>query len=235
MHKEHYRHILPHFQQPGQAYFITWCLKNSVPPKALSRYTKKLEELKTEIENARKQKNNEQLIMLLEQDYSSVRRKYMKAFDDLLHLQTQPEINLSKPEYTEIISGALQFLENEKLRNYACCIMPNHVHWVFLTLEKDKDGLPVYVEDIMRSVKRHTANKINELENRKGALWQKESFDVTIRDEKHLYRTIEYTLNNPVAAGMVQNREEWKGSWCSDYGCGGFQPKNGCGGFQPPK
>ena len=47
--KEHYRHILPHYQQPGQAYFMTWCLKNSIPPKALARYTKKLKELKTEI------------------------------------------------------------------------------------------------------------------------------------------------------------------------------------------
>ena len=73
--KEHYRHILPHYQQPGQAYFMTWCLKNSIPPKALARYTKKLKELKTEIENARKQKNNQQLMQLLEQDYRSVRRQ----------------------------------------------------------------------------------------------------------------------------------------------------------------
>ena len=217
-HNEHYHHILPHYQQPGQAYFMTWCLKNSVPPKALSRYTKKLEELKTEIENAHKQKNNQQLMMLLEQDYRSVRRQYMKAFDDLLHLQTEPVINLSKPEYTDIIAEALRFFENDKVINYTYCIMPNHVHWVFLTHEKDKKGLPVYVEDIMRSVKRHTANKINDLENRKGPLWQKESFDVTIRDDKHLYRAIEYTLNNPVVAGLVQIREDWAGS----FGCGGL-------------
>ena len=217
-HNEHYRHILPHYQQPGQAYFMTWCLKNSVPPKALSRYTKKLEELKTEIENAHKQKNNQQLMMLLEQDYRSVRRQYMKAFDDLLHLQTEPVINLSKPEYTDIIAEALRFFENDKVINYAYCIMPNHVHWVFLTHEKDKKGLPVYVEDIMRSVKRHTANKINDLENRKGPLWQEESFDVTIRDDKHLYRAIEYTLNNPVVAGLVQIREDWAGS----FGCSGL-------------
>ena len=215
--KEHYRHILPHYQQPGHAYFMTWCLKNSIPPKALARYTKKLKELKTEIENARKQKNNQQLMQLLEQDYRSVRRQYMKAFDDLLHLQTEPHIDLSKPEYINIIAEAIRFFENNKIRNHAYCIMPNHVHWVFLTLEKDKKGLPVFVEDIMRSVKRHTANKINELENRKGALWQNESFDVTIRNDKHLYRAIEYTLNNPIVAGLVKNREDWAGLWCVDY------------------
>ena len=226
-HKEHYHNNLPHYQQPGQAYFMTWCLKNSVPPKALARYIKKLEELKSEIENARKQQNNQQRMMLLEQDYRTLRRQYMKAFDDLLHLQTEPVINLSKSEYTDIIAGALHFFENDKLRNYAYCIMPNHVHWVFLTLEKDKKGFSVYVEDIMHSVKRHTANKINKLENRKGTLWQKESFDVTIRDDKHLYRAIEYILNNPIAARLVQNRKDWNGTFGYDgSGCGSV-----CGGF----
>ena len=158
-HNEHYRHILPHYQQPGQAYFMTWCLKNAIPPKALARYPKTLEELKAEIESARKLKNNQQLIVLLEQDYRSVRKQYMKAFDDLLHLQTEPFIDLSKPEYTNIIAEALLFFENDKVKNYAYCIMPNHVHWFFLTFEKDKEELPVYVEDIMQSVKRHSAKK----------------------------------------------------------------------------
>ena len=47
--KEFYRHYLPHFQQPGQAYFVTWCLKDAVPPKALHTYTLKLEMLKSQI------------------------------------------------------------------------------------------------------------------------------------------------------------------------------------------
>jgi len=28
--KEFHRHYLPHFQQPGQAYFVTWSLKDAV-------------------------------------------------------------------------------------------------------------------------------------------------------------------------------------------------------------
>jgi hypothetical protein len=49
--KESYRHILPHFQQPGQAYFITWNLKDAVPPKALKRYTSQLEILKSQLKS----------------------------------------------------------------------------------------------------------------------------------------------------------------------------------------
>ena len=32
--KEYYRRELPHFQQPGQSYFVTWNLKDAVPAKA---------------------------------------------------------------------------------------------------------------------------------------------------------------------------------------------------------
>lgn len=48
--KEYYKHLPPHFQQPGQAYFITWILKDAIPPHALKRYTEKLEILRAGIE-----------------------------------------------------------------------------------------------------------------------------------------------------------------------------------------
>lgn len=48
--KEYYKHILPHFQQPGQTYFVTWILKDAIPPHALNRYTEKLAYLKAEID-----------------------------------------------------------------------------------------------------------------------------------------------------------------------------------------
>ena len=94
--------------------------------------------------------------------------------------------------------------------------MPNHIHWVFRVFEKDEKGHPVYLQDILYSVKRFTANSINKLENRTGPLWQKESFDTTIRDEKHLYYAVEYTLNNPVSAGIANQRHDWPGNWCSE-------------------
>ena len=37
--KEYYKHMLPHFQQPGQAYFVTWSLKDAIPAKAFKRYS----------------------------------------------------------------------------------------------------------------------------------------------------------------------------------------------------
>lgn len=242
--KEFYRHYLPHFQQPGQAYFVTWCLKDAIPLKALLTYTQKLEMLKSQmlvlgtvgavglavgpansdspitICHGLESKIREsefarpiEQIEKLKKEYYSVRKKYLKAYDDLLDTQQNPIVNLSKPVNTEILIQSIKFWEGKMLKNFAFTIMSNHVHWVFELLEKDEKGSPIYLQDLLQSVKRFSANRINKLENRRGSLWQKESFDTTIRDEKHLYNAIKYTLNNPVAAGLVTDGKLWPGSF----------------------
>lgn len=86
------------------------------------------------------------------------------------------------------------------------------MHWIVELNALDEKGNDVYLQDIMHSIKRYSANLINISLNKKGTLWHKESFDTTIRDDKHLLNAIEYTINNPVAAGLVQNWESWKGT-----------------------
>ena len=212
--KEFHRHYLPHFQQPGQAYFVTWCLKDAVPAKALLSYTIKMELLSSQIRELASAGLSPSEVEKLEIEYCDVRRKYLKAYDDLLDADRNPSVNLSKPENTEIIMGSLKFWEGKKLNNCAFTVMCNHVHWVFETYENDTEGKPVYLQDLLQSVKGFSAYQINKLENRTGNFWQKESFDTTIRDDKHLYYAIKYTLNNPVAACLVSDWKLWPGTWC---------------------
>lgn len=213
--KEHYKHILPHYQQPGQAYFVTWSLKDAVPPKALKRYTQKQEELKNQIELYKS--NNVEKIKAIENEIQLVRKKYIEAFNYLLDGAKKPKIDLSKAKNIQILKEAISFWVGKKLTNFAYCIMPNHVHWVFQLFEKEENGNTVYLQDIMHSVKRFSSNEINKQVNRTGPLWQKESFDTTIRNETHLYYALEYTLNNPVAAGYVNDWRDWPGAWSLDW------------------
>jgi REP element-mobilizing transposase RayT len=242
--KEYYKHILPHFQLPGQAYFVTWILKNAIPPHALKRYTEKLAQLQSEIERRSANKGAEVFNLRQEsrlktlsadeagatpsneienllKEYYSCRKKYIKAYDDLLVVSKTGIIDLSMPENRTIITETIQFWEGKRLETQAFCIMSNHVHWVFKLKDKDENGKPVYLQDIMHSVKRHSSNQINKLTGKKGALWQKESFDTTIRDEEHEYNAIKYTLNNPVAAKLVACWKEWPGNWCANA-CGSY-------------
>ena len=211
--KEAYRHMLPHFQQPGQAYFVTWSLIDALPPKALEAYTRQLKQITLSIEFERENNGNDEALAKLKMEYYIVRRKYMKAYDDLLHLQTQFIVDLSQKQHTDIVLEALRFWEGKRLENYAICVMNNHVHWVFRLFERNENNERVYLQDILHSVKRHSANEINKLEGLTGALWQKESYDTTIRDDKHLFRAIEYTINNPVEAHLVKDWKNWKGTY----------------------
>jgi len=210
--KEFYRQHLPHFQQSGQAYFVTWCLKDAVPPKALENYTLQLKQLSSEIDIAKSNKAEEKIIAELKIEFSRTRKKYMKAFDDLLHLQAKSTVDLSKDENTRILTDALCFWEGKRIENYAICIMSNHIHWVFRTLEKNEKGEPVYLQDLLQSVKRYSANQINKYENLQGSIWQRESYDTTIRDLLHLHNAINYTIENPVSAGLVKNWWQWAGT-----------------------
>lgn len=213
--KAFYRSRLPHFQQPGQAYFITWSLNDAVPSKALIRYTNTLREIKSQIGYQKRIKAEKNIIDNLVHKYYMYRSKYIKAYDDLLHVSKKPFVDLSKTANINILQEAFHFFEGKKLFNFAWAIMPNHVHWVLQLLQKDGTGEPVYLEDIMRSIKRFSAVEINKSEGRKGKLWQKESFDTTIRNDIHLYNAIKYTINNPVKAGYVKDWRDWDGCWCN--------------------
>ena len=213
MKKEVYRGNLPHFQQPGQDYFVTWILKNSVPKKAVEVYSKRMEQLKNEIDILKRNNADTNAIENAKKDYYIIRKKYIAKVDEILDAKTDNIVDLSKSENLNIIYETLTFWEGKRIGNYCFCVMPNHVHWVLRVFEKDTKEKPVYLEEIMHSIKLFTSRQINIFENRKGTLWNKESFDTTIIDRIHLHRAIEYTLNNPIKANLVKNREDWKGNF----------------------
>ncbi|MDD2797855.1 MAG: hypothetical protein PHV20_04605 [Bacteroidales bacterium] len=210
--KEFHRANLPHYQQPGQAYFVTWNLYDAIPAKALQDYTQKLKLLRSNIDFAIHSNRPHEQISELRFEYNILRKKMMKAFEDLLHLENKSVINLSKPHNTQIVINALRYWEDKRLYNYTICVMPNHVHWVFKLLKENENGKPVWLDDVLKSVKQYSATQINKQEKRAGMLWHKESWDTTIRDDRHLYEAIEYTRNNPVTAGLVTHWSDWLGT-----------------------
>lgn len=171
--KESYRHMLPHFQQPGQAYFVTWSLVDAIPHKALNDYTNQLKNIVSNLKIAKENNDEEIIVAGLKMEYATLRRKYIKAFDDLLHLQTTTVIDLSKDDNTKSILSALEYWDGKQLENYAICVMNNHVHWVFRLFDKNESGQPIYLQDILQSVKRFSANQINKNEGKMGKFGKK--------------------------------------------------------------
>ncbi len=87
--------------------------------------------------------------------------------------------------------------------------MPNHVHVVVAPW--NEHTLPT----ILHSWKSFTSNSINRLLGRSGAFWERESFDHLIRNLRSFEKFVNYTVDNPVVAGLCASREEWEYSSCS--------------------
>ena len=85
--------------------------------------------------------------------------------------------------------------------------MPDHLH--FVTELKESS-----LAQMVRSLKSYTANEINRLLKRKGAFWQNQYHDHTVRKEEVLNEVILYTLNNPVRAGLVSNFHDYPHWYC---------------------
>ena len=89
--------------------------------------------------------------------------------------------------------------------------MPNHVH---LVVALPETGRPL--ARVLQGLKRYTALEMNRVRNETGQVWQRESYDHRVRNERELRNIIAYTLNNPVKAGLATEWQDWPYSYCKE-------------------
>ncbi len=111
--------------------------------------------------------------------------------------------------------GLMQYLASDfKLKIYAWCIMPNHIHFLLQGSE---------IIDFIRLFKGKMTPDGRSLD-RGRRLWQRSFFDHAIRREESLSKVVCYIWENPVRAALVDNpiKYSWSGSevwpnWKSFY------------------
>ena len=89
----------------------------------------------------------------------------------------------------------------------AVIIMPDHVHVLFTPLQAYS------LSRIMKGIKGASARKINSGRNTTGTVWQDESYDRIVKDEKELKIKILYMLNNPVKKELTDDPWHYHGWW----------------------
>ncbi len=99
-----------------------------------------------------------------------------------------------------------------RIHLHAVVVMPDHVHLLFLP-QRDADGWPFPVVDILQCMKSTTAHRINKLLGVSGPLWEEESFDHVLRSDESLKEKCEYIRQNPVETGLVRRAEEYRWLW----------------------
>jgi putative transposase len=203
----YYKRRLPHAYIQNNPVFITWRLKFTLPRQVLQS----LKEQKEVFEKNMDTLGNEYQQL---QKFLFSKKQFNWLDEHLTSDASYPQI-LKRSDVAEIIINAMHFLDTKKYCLHSFCIMPNHVH-VLLTPYSDASESNTSLSEITHSLKRFTAREINKLLGKEGALWNKESYDHYIRNEKEFERILEYIKQNPVKAGLVMNWQDWQYTWVDE-------------------
>ncbi len=183
-----HEHRLPHWQQEGVSYFVTFRLADSLPVAKLRDFTL---ERKTWL-SAHPQPWSEEE----EAQYDDT---FSKRVDDWLDLGSGDCI-LRDDRVAQIVSLALRHFDGERYVMQSFAVMPNHVHVLFRPLGLWK------IEDILHSWKSYSANEINRVLHRTGRVWMEDYWDRMIRSEQHLCHVLRYISENPAKVGLAENK-----------------------------
>jgi menaquinone-specific isochorismate synthase len=95
-----------------------------------------------------------------------------------------------------MVAERLAFRDGKDYELFAWVVMPNHVHALFQP-ETGHD-----LAEILGAWKSVSTRLINKVRDRRGSVWQRESYDHLIRDEAEFTHAIEYIPENARRAGL---------------------------------
>ncbi|HNX00770.1 MAG TPA: transposase, partial [Candidatus Cloacimonadota bacterium] len=202
-----YKRRLPHLFQQNHPVFITWGIKFHLPEHIKNH----LHQLKIEFEQSCKNMSNEYRLLMA----TSYHKKIFDWYDTQMGVIKEVPDILIQPGVSEIIKKCLLFDNEKKYCLNAYCIMPNHVH-VLITPYANPESYKNSLSSITKSWKGYSAKIINQELNRKGAFWNRESYDHLVRNENEFFRIVNYIIQNPVKAHLVANYQDWEYTWVSE-------------------
>ena len=172
-----YNGNLPHWDQDGVLQFVTFRLNDSLPQIKLDEFRQIKEEWQEKHPKPWSIETMEEY-----QDLFEVIEDWLdKGYGDCV-LKFEP--------VQRIIEETLDYYDGERYELFDYIIMPNHVHLLIIP------GTAYTLEQLLHTIKGYSANKINKILNRKGKLWQKESFDRMIRNRDDYMVKKEYIKHN---------------------------------------
>jgi len=120
-----------------------------------------------------------------------------------------------------IIKEQIHRFDGELYDLIAYSIMSNHVHLLVDTNQEEPNELldtKIYdnhseLSYILKRIKGASARYANKELGISGRFWNKENYDIYIRNEKMLKNVIGYILDNPVKSGIVKNWKKYPGNY----------------------
>lgn len=195
-----YTRHLPHWRQDGATYFVTFRLCDSLPQS-------KLAELRA-LRDAWKRRHPPPQD---EADWQTLLRSTTERVERWLD-EGMGACWLKDPALAVHVTEAMHHFDGHRYELDSYVVMPNHVHAIVRPTFCDDHPL----EKIVGSWKQFATRKLAAAVASDGPLFQQECFDKLLRDEEHLYRTLQYIGRNPSKAGLARDacptwvRPSWK-------------------------
>lgn len=175
---------LPHWQQPGTCYFITFRLGDALPQHLLEQW------------------RNERAIWLrwnpepwTQKQRDEYHAQFTERQDEWLDA-AHGECHLRRAGVRELVRVSVMKFDGIRYDVDAFVLMPNHVHLLWHM----REGFDLAKE--LKGLKGATARACNVLLGRTGTFWMDESYDRIVRDAEELGAFREYIARNPVSAGL---------------------------------
>jgi predicted solute-binding protein/REP element-mobilizing transposase RayT len=178
------RRNLPHWEQAGATYFVTFRLADAVPAQVAKQW-------REEMETWRKF-HPEPWDAATSAEYRS---RFLQPREDWLD-QGHGSCLLRNSSAAGIVAEALRFFDGQRYYVDAFVVMPNHVH----VLVQPLPGF--HLNKIVHSWKSYTARQINKVLGHSGTVWMQESFDRIVRDWDSFVRCRTYIARNPEKARL---------------------------------
>jgi hypothetical protein len=141
----HTENVVPHWQQQGAVYFVTFRLADSIPADLRARWEAE--------RTAWLRFHPEPWIPEAEHEYHKRFSGEIERWLDAGH----GSCILRRTECARIVDESLRHFDAERLALISSVVMPNHVHALFVQHPEHS------LEDLLRSWKTFTARSINQL------------------------------------------------------------------------
>ena len=178
------RRNLPHWEQDGCLYFLTFRLADSLAREQLDAWE---EERKIWFAHHQHPWDSE--------TWKEYDRRFARGIDAWLDAGAGSCL-LARSDLRRIVVDALRFFDGERYAMDAFVVMPNHVHVLFSPHPGRELGT------IRHSWKSFTAKEIHKACGTSGEFWRDEGFDHIVRGEVHREHYRRYIRENSLKARL---------------------------------
>ncbi len=186
------RAFLPHWEQSGCTYFVTWRMADSVPMEKLRQWQ---HDRSTWVISHPKPWD--------EETWKEFGRRFEGRMQEWLDLGEGSRF-LANSVARQLVTDALHHFDGQRYRLGDYVVMPNHVHVLFTPLADFE------LKKLLHSWKSFTAKAIlKQFPEAPNPFWLQESFDHIVRSEAQLGHFQRYIRENPAKAFLKP------GTWTS--------------------